>query len=192
MDKLCSICFEDMDMLTYNDEHDSTSTCFKLNCGHSFHTKCIIECLQKTNQHCPNCHGNKDFELQLTREGILMNLIKEVKKDKSVKKALQEYKNAKNELSHTIKQLKRDTVDFSKKRKEELEYDKKHKYFLQTISNVKSSMKISAKEKGPKFETLFGPRMSTYLRSCQFERFVLNAYGYNFHRLKFKKHYIQI
>jgi len=36
----CNICYENMDMLEYNDPNESTLTCFKLECGHSYHTKC--------------------------------------------------------------------------------------------------------------------------------------------------------
>ena len=190
MDKLCAICFEEMDMLTYQDEHESTSTCFKLRCGHAFHTKCIVECLQKTNQECPCCNQHKDFQQEMTREGILINMIKQLKKDERVKEALSEYKESKQELQETVKQLKKDVKEFAIKRKEELEYEAKHKYFLQTVSNVKSQMREVANEKGPQFQGLFSPRTSRYLRTSQFERLVLNAYGYNYHRLKYKRTYL--
>lgn len=189
---MCPICFENMDMKSYLDEQEFTSTCFKLRCEHAFHTKCIVECLQKSNHSCPNCHGNKNIEAELTREGIIINLVKEIKKDKNVKLAIKEYNYAKKELANTSKQLKKDVIDFSKKRRKELEFDNKHKYFLQAISNVKNKMKECAKEKGPKFEGLFGPRMGRHLRSCHFERLVLNAYGYNYHRLKYKQLYVKV
>lgn len=191
-DYVCVICFDEMDMKSYSDEHESTSTCFKLRCGHAFHTKCIVECLQKSNHECPNCHGNKNLEAELSREGVVIRLVKEIKKESNVKAALKEYNLAKGELCSTNKQLKKETLEFAKTRKQTLEYDKKHKYFLQTISKVKSEIKAAAKQKGPKFEAFFGPRMYNHMTSCKFERLVLNAYGYSYHRLKYKHNYIKI
>jgi hypothetical protein len=180
-------------MLSYQDERDSTPTCFKLRCGHAFHTKCIIECLQKTNHDCPNCNGSKDFEQQLTREGVLINIIKDLKKDPRVKDAFSEYNEIKRELQDTIRTLKNDVIEYSKKRKEELEFDSKHKYFLDSISNIKSVMREVATEKGPKYQAIFSPKMATnHLRTSQFERLVLNAYGYNYYRLKYKRIHLHL
>lgn len=194
MDKLCAVCLEQMDMLTYKDEHESTSTCFKLRCGHAFHTKCIVECLQRANKECPCCNDKKNLDEEMTNAGILINLIKEIRKDGRVKIAMDEYKEAKKELQDTTNQLKIDVLEYSRKRKEELEYENKHKYFLKSISNVKSEMKEVSKEKGPKFQALFTRSFNKCLGSnqYQFERFVLNAYGYKFYKLKYKRIHLNL
>lgn len=187
MDKLCGICLEQMDMLTYKDERESTSTCFKLMCNHAFHTKCIIECLQKTNKECPCCNQSRDFAQELTREGLIINMVRELRKDDRVKQAISEYKEARQELQETTKQLKTDIIDFFNKRKEELLYDTKHKYFTSTISNVKSKMREVSIEKGPQYRTMFSQSPHRHLRMHHFERFVLNAYSYNYYKLKHKR-----
>ena len=192
MDRLCPICFDEMDMLFYEDPNETTSTCFKLECGHAFHTKCIIKCLQTSDHRCPNCHEGKNFKEEMTREGILMNLIKDLKKDERTKEALKEYQEADKELRQTVKQLKEDTIEFSKKRKEELKYDEKHKYFVKSISNVKSTMKEVADEKGPMYRGLFSPKNTYHLRNVKFERLVLGAYNHNFYRLRNKTIYVHI
>ncbi len=192
MDRLCPICFEDMDMLFYEDEHQSTSTCFKLECGHAFHTKCIITCLQTSDHRCPNCHEGKNFKEEMTREGILMNLIKDLRKDERTKDALKEYHESKKELQETVKQLKEDTIEFAKKRKEELNYHEKHKYSVKTISNVKSVMREVANEKGPMYRGLFSPKNTYCLRNVRFERLALGAYNSNFYRLRSKTIYVHL
>ena len=181
-----------MDMLFYEDVNESTSTCFKLECGHAFHTKCIITCLQTTEHRCPNCHEGKNFKEKITKEGILMNLIKDLKKDGRTKEAIKEYNEADKELRETVKQLKEDTIQFAKQRKEELKYDEKHKYFLKTISTVKSTMKEVADEKGPLHRGLFSSKIAHHLRSIRFERLLLLAYNSNFYRLRNKTIYLRV
>ncbi|AYV86888.1 MAG: putative E3 ubiquitin-protein ligase RNF12-B-like [Sylvanvirus sp.] len=48
-DVMCSICMEDIDEIS-TEKHRSK----KLNCGHFFHSACLIPWLQKSNS-CPNC-----------------------------------------------------------------------------------------------------------------------------------------
>ena len=55
-------------MEEYQDEKESTETCFKLECHHAFHTKCIMECLLKSKSACPLC--NKDKE----RKGVCLTV----------------------------------------------------------------------------------------------------------------------
>ena len=187
MDRLCPICFDEMDMLSYEDENETTSTCFKLECGHAFHTKCIIKCLQTTDHRCPNCHEGKSFKEEMTIEGILMNLIKDLRKDERTKDALKEYNETKKELEETVKQLKDDTIEFAKKRKEELNYHEKHKYFVKTILNVKSTLREVANEKSPMHRGLFSPNSDYDLRrNIRIERLLLGGYNGNFYRLKQK------
>jgi hypothetical protein len=128
----------------------------------------------------------------MTREGILMKLIKDLRKDERTKEALKEYHEADRELRETVKQLKEDTIEFAKQRKEQLNYHEKHKYFVKTISNVKSTMKEVANAKGPMYRGLFSPKNTYHLRNARFERLVLGAYNHNFYRLRNKNMYVHI
>ena len=67
---VCPICLEDMDMTSFNDSRLSTSTCYKLECGHSFHTKCIIGCLSIDRKKCPSCNDRKNPSTELTLQGL--------------------------------------------------------------------------------------------------------------------------
>jgi hypothetical protein len=149
MDKICPICFEEMEMSTFQDERQSTETCFKLQCNHAFHTKCIVECLQRTDHSCPSCNKHKTLEEKLTEEGIVRKLIGEVKKIASVRDALKESVAARNDLSETFMTLKKDTKAYAKQRAEELKLKDKQNYMTKCIATVKKTAVDEAKKKSP-------------------------------------------
>lgn len=151
MDKLCAICFEQMDMLTYQDEHESTSTCFKLRCGHAFHTKCIIDCLQKTNKKCPHCNSHKTPEEILTMEGTIAKLLTESSRNKQLREELNEFKTHKQKLSSKIKQIKKETAEFVNKRKEELMITESRKQLSSSMRKVNTKLAKICMEKGPMY-----------------------------------------
>lgn len=151
MDKLCAICFEQMDMLTYQDQRESTSTCFKLECEHSFHTKCIIECLQKTHSKCPHCNSYKTPEEMLTMEGTIAKLLTEASRGRQLREELNEFKTYKEELSSKIKQIKKETAEFVKKRKEELMIAEARKKLTSSMRKVNTKLAKICMEKGPMY-----------------------------------------
>jgi hypothetical protein len=145
----CVICFEDMDMASYEDQRENTQTCVKLDCGHAYHTRCILRCLSQMDQKCPNCNKAKTPSQQLTRDGLAKKLINELKKNDEIKFLLHEYCESYDELSTTNKQLTQDVKEFIKQRKAELKLDEKRKYFMACGSHLYSTMKNYAKEKSP-------------------------------------------
>jgi hypothetical protein len=147
----CIICFGDMDMISYQDQREQTETCIRLDCGHAYHTRCILRCLSQMNQKCPNCNTPKTASQEITREGIVKNLISEIKKDTDMKFLLNEYKEAREELHESESQLRKDVKEFIEKRKEELCIDDKRKYFISCIARITSNTKAIARTKGPQY-----------------------------------------
>lgn len=148
MDKTCLICFDEMDMKTYEAEEQSTETCFKLDCEHAFHTKCIIECLQKTNHKCPSCNQRKSVVEELTRDGLVKQLASEIKKSKIVINSIREFSNARHELGNTMKTLKEDVKKYTFTRKKELCIKEKRSYLYKCLESVKQVATEEAKRKG--------------------------------------------
>ena len=175
MDNTCTICFEDMDMKAYGDERDSTPTCFKLECNHAFHTKCIVECLQKTRHKCPSCNENKSLEETLSREGVILEIVDEIKKVESVKLAIQEFRTAKHEITESIKFFKEDVKKYAEHRKTELKILEKYKYYIQCQQTVSSEAKKIAKSKGGKYRALFD-LPNKHMRYQAFERGLFGSY----------------
>lgn len=175
MDNICTICFEEMDMSSYRDEHSSTPTCFKLECNHAFHTKCIVECLQKTKHKCPSCNEDKNIAETLDKEGIILELIDEVKKVESVKLALEEYRKSKGELAESIKTFKDDIKQYATQKKIEMKLSEKYKYYIQCQLNVSNEAKNVAKAKGGKYRAVFTMK-NNHLRYQCFERGLFGVY----------------
>jgi len=137
-----------MDMREFQDERASTETCFKLECGHAFHTKCIIQFLTRSNHKCPACNEHKTPEQQLERSGMIHILLKKIKRDERFRLAKAEYIVASKEYKQVLSQLKKETDEWVKKRSAELKFPEIRKYWKSSVSGVRSTAKEIASEKG--------------------------------------------
>ena len=151
MEDPCVICFETMDMRSYNDERENTETCYKLECGHAYHTRCIIQCLSNMHQKCPSCNKTKNHKQELTREGIIRKLVAEVRKDDDIKFLTNEYYEIREELSQANAQLKKDVKEYVENRKKELNIVEKKSYFLSCLAKIQGKARVIAKAKGPEY-----------------------------------------
>lgn len=147
----CAICFDEMDMKEYKDELEGTETCHKLECGHAFHTKCIIDFLTKTHHACPGCNKSKPPEKQLEIEGLIRATLTAVKRDPRVKDAKKEYEIGKEEYKQAIKQLEKESKEWVLKRAEELKIKEHRSYYHNSGNAVMSAAREVAKEMGPRF-----------------------------------------
>lgn len=188
MDCTCAICFEEMDMDTYQDERESTETCFKLECGHAFHTKCIVTCLQKSNHVCPQCNKQKTIEGKLTAEGLATKLFVDLKKHPDVKIAIKELKEARIEMNESMETLRKETREFVEKRKKELCIVEKRKYLLDSLSNVRKVIRTVSNEFPPMYSGCF-----SFFTQWRLEKLIFGTQSYRYmYRLKYPRIYIPI
>lgn len=148
---ICPVCLENMDMTSFNDTRDSTPTCYKLDCGHSFHTTCIIRCLSIEGKKCPSCSNQKNPSTELTLQGLKRKHLSEIKRDPDIKFLLDELKDSNQEYTDSKRQLKKDIEEFIKTRKQELKMDEKRSYILECIRKIQINSKVIAKQKGPEY-----------------------------------------
>jgi len=147
----CPICFDDMDMADFRDERASTETCFKLECGHAFHTRCIVQFLTRTEHKCPSCNKHKTPEQQIERAGVIHKLLKEISKDERVRIAKSEFMNATNEYKVVLSQVRKEAREWAKARSAELQIPKFRGYWKSSITAVKTAARDVAAEKGFKY-----------------------------------------
>jgi hypothetical protein len=151
MEDICVVCFDAMDMKPFEDERENTETCIKLECGHAYHTRCIIRCLSHMNQKCPNCNKDKTPKQELTREGLVKKLVAELRRDDDIKFLMTEYKEIREELNEANAQLKKDVKEYIEKRRIELNLVEKKNYFLNCLAKIQGKARVVAKAKGPEY-----------------------------------------
>jgi hypothetical protein len=145
----CIVCYDDMDMKSFKDIAESTLTCTKLECGHAYHTKCIINCLKNSKTECPLC--NKPKEEPVTMEGRRIQVVREMNRNQAVKDSRLEFKEAWKEYNSIFDILKKETTEFVRKRSEELRFREHRNYLQRSMESVKRSIRDFAKEKGPEY-----------------------------------------
>jgi len=148
----CPICLDVMDMLSFDDPRDHTETCFRLECKHAYHTRCIVQALSIMNKKCPSCNPEKDASTELRRDGIIKRVLRELKKDDDVKIITREVEEAIRENKEALETLTKEVREFIEKRKKELEIDKKRNYLLRCLSQLRRPIKSAGKKKDALFE----------------------------------------
>jgi hypothetical protein len=147
----CAICWDAMDMEEYNDEHDSTETCFKLECGHAFHTKCIILVLQKTKHSCPSCNKEKPPAEALEIVGLASKFFKQALRDPEVSALRKEFNLATTEYKNILKKHRKACREIVQKLTEEMNLIDYRSYYLKSLETLKREVKSKVEEMGPKY-----------------------------------------
>ena len=181
----CNICYENMDMLEYNDPNESTLTCFKLECGHSYHTKCIVNFLNNTSHKCPVCNKHKTNDDKLDLEGKVRKLLLEIAREPAIKSIKEEFNIAKKEYKESLFECKKAMMLLFKEQVTKLKILEKRSYFIECIRTLKNKVKEKEIEKTNKH---FGAMVFSeefYRRSNRFETIFL---GQNYWVLRRIKH----
>jgi hypothetical protein len=107
----CTVCYVEMDMDTFNDPRESTETCLRLDCGHAYHTRCIIGYLKRTNYDCILCNRNRD---PITDRGRVEQAIHTVRRDAGYRQIKRELNAADASWKSARNSLKKDVAEFVK------------------------------------------------------------------------------
>lgn len=173
----CPICYEDMDLEEYQDERESTESCFKLECGHAFHTKCIIMVLTQSNHQCPSCNKIKTPESELDLEGKCRKLIYEVLKNPEIRELKNEFDEARECYKECIKNVKNSISGFIKEKVQEYKFDENRDYYHKCKQKVISEVKKECIKKGNKHIGAFFSRGNNRFGITFGERILFGHYN---------------
>jgi hypothetical protein len=147
----CAICWDAMDMKEFNDERDGTETSFKLDCGHAFHTKCIVLALQKTKHSCPSCNKEKEPRQELEITGLAKKLFTEALRDPEINELKKEMYASLTSYKELLNEHKKKCREEIYKLTEEMKIKENRDYFLKTLSVLKTRVKHKVSEMGPAY-----------------------------------------
>lgn len=133
----CAVCFDEMDMQEFNDPRERTETCFKMECGHAYHTTCLVQYLSRTNHQCLHCNQQQTPAAELGRDGLKARLLAAVNRIPEVRAVNQERLEAVSEYRETIAGLRKEFRDFVHKRIEESKLHEKRAYWFSTERALK-------------------------------------------------------
>ena len=148
---ICIVCFDEMDMQDFNDPRDRTDTCFKLQCGHAYHTNCLVRFLQETNHKCAHCNEYKTPERRLAVMGLAQRLMAKVRTSPTVREAAAELREAERELKAAGKAFMADMKAYGKERAAHHRIKEKREYFLKCETARKSAAREVAKNLGNQY-----------------------------------------
>ena len=147
----CAICWDTMDMEEYDDPRQGTETCFKLECNHSFHTKCIILTLQKTKHSCPTCNKEKPPVEHLETIGLASKFFKQALRDPEVSELRKELNVATSEYKNILQKHRKACREAVQKLTEEMNLVDYRTYYLKSFEKVKREIKTKVEEMGPRY-----------------------------------------
>ena len=178
----CILCYDPLSVPVYRENTtddiivDGDSS--RLQCGHAYHTLCLLRALQHRST-CPLCNvigqmnerGDEWWNNgRIEMEGRCMKIMEKVKKDKEVREGLRDYKAASKDVMSLKKEFMKRVKDFKTGLRAEMGVDEKVKAVMKAKSSVLRLFTRKAKNEG----SLIAGALNI-LPAPKVERFLLGA-----------------
>ena len=144
----CSVCQSDMDMEEFNDQRESTETCLKLECGHAFHSRCIIAYMRRTDFDCIQCNRHRTPEVQLEEAGLCAQAIEAFKSDPEFRRLRADINRKAVEYKRMRHGITRKIVEFVKEN-DGFGITGKHQELTRAINQLKRYTKSECVKRNP-------------------------------------------
>jgi len=178
----CILCYDPLDVLVYQanptDDIIVGATSSRLQCGHAYHTQCLLRALQHRAS-CPLCTlvgGANDRDNnwwnngQIALEGRCLEIMEKVKKDREVREALRDYKATTKDIMTLKKEFQKRVKEFKTGLRAEMGVDEKVKAVMKSRTSVLRTFTRKAKSEG---SLISGAR--SILPAYKIERFLFGV-----------------
>lgn len=149
MSGTCCVCQDEMDMADYQDPRESTPSCYRLECGHSYHTKCIVQYMRNTQFDCIQCNVRRSPQEEIDLTGQIAQQMNLMKRDPEVRRL-------KKEADEAFREFKASRQDFQTalhaevaELKEKSGYTANRKETLRRIAVLRAHIKAQCLRRNP-------------------------------------------
>ena len=154
----CILCYDPLDVPVF--ERNTTddiiigATSSRLQCGHAYHTLCLLKSLQHRTS-CPLCsmvrendQGDWYNNTRIALEGRCIEIMEKVKKDKEVRDGLREYKTSLKDIMAVKKECVKRVKEFKTGLRAEMGVDEKVTALTKSKASVIRIFSRKAKSEG--------------------------------------------
>jgi hypothetical protein len=152
----CCVCQDAMDMEDYNDERPSTESCFKLDCGHAFHTRCIFQYLRETEYECIQCNVRRSPREEIELTGYIAQALEDLHADPEIRRLRREVDEAVTEFKAARDEVKKALEAAAPEIQERAGYASLRKETLLRIRRLKAHVKDACIRRNPMTAGVWG------------------------------------
>jgi hypothetical protein len=145
-----------MDMEDYNDERPSTESCFKLDCGHAFHTRCIFQYLRETEYECIQCNVRRSPREEIELTGYIAQALEDLRADPEIRRLRREVDEAVTEFKAARDEVKKALEAAAPEIQERAGYASLRKETLLRIRRLKAHVKDACIRRNPMTAGVWG------------------------------------
>ena len=143
-------------MEEFNDERQSTDTCYKLECGHAYHTPCIFRYMRETEYQCLQCNVRRTPHEEIELTGYIAQALEELRGDPEIRQRRREVDEAMAEFTAVRLEVKRALEAVVPEIEERAGYHTIRKEALLRLRKLKAQVKDSCIRRNPMTAGIWG------------------------------------
>ena len=163
LEEECAICYETINTLVYTTNNTNQVIIegenSRLQCGHAYHTRCILNSLQHRNV-CPLCNtmnqmidynGVNWMDNRIRLHGRCQEILENAKKEDKLRESVKIHKEKMKELNGDRRNFQRKVKEFKSELRKEMNIENKIKELDKIHSDGIRYLKNTVKKKGSLF-----------------------------------------